>query len=269
MNFTDRRILFREAGGTTFIFYIGIILAAMIILASRHNFRNAKRNERREKNPSPVKAASQNSGGSYFLPMNHEKDIIQAIRTIDPYFQKEKFITGAQDLFCGIQKALTAGDLAPIRPFVQDALYSRQQKQTEDFRKAGLLPVSDSVQIQRCYLHLYERDEKEESLTVFITAAMCQYLLDKQSMEIVDGDKDDILKLYYFLTFQRKCGVTTGTNLWNACPKCGAPLKLTESGDCGSCHAHLTSGDYGWVLGSVCRIHDFSDIDERGVVIKA
>lgn len=239
----------------------------MVILASRHNLRHAKRNERKENDEHFYKADSPSIGGSYSLPGNHENDILKAIGLKDPYFQKEKFIADVQDLFCGVQKALTAEDLAPVRPFVQDAFYSRQQKQIEDFHKAGLLPVSDSVQILRSYLHLYEQDEKEENLTVFLTATMRQYLLDKQTMEIVDGDKDDILKFYYFLTFRRKYGVTTGTNLGNVCPQCGAPLKFTESGDCGSCHTHLTDGDYGWVLDSVCRIRDFSDMDERGVVI--
>mgnify|MGYP004458475247 FL=1 len=50
----------------------------------------------------------------------------------------------------------------------------------------------------------------------------------------------------------RKTGVKTkpGENTVNTtnCPNCGAPTKITSSGECEYCGSVITTGEYDWVL---------------------
>jgi hypothetical protein len=35
------------------------------------------------------------------------------------------------------------------------------------------------------------------------------------------------------------------------CPSCGAPLNITMSGECEHCQAHVTAGEFDWVLSKI------------------
>lgn len=250
-----------------FLFCVGILLALIVLLLFRRKPRRVRPwDGRAEKGAFLRKSAPSPSGGPYPLPGNHENDILPVLLSGDPYFQRDRFLADAFSLFCGVQKAMTEGNFSPVRPVLQDELYDRLKREREEFRKAGLLPAAGSIRTERAYLHLYERDGRKESLTVFLTVSMCRYLLDPQSLETVDGDADSPERIYYFLTFQRKCGVMTRIGPEPVCPRCGTVLRLTDRGDCAGCGAHLTNGEIGWVLGDGRRLHNFSDVDERGVV---
>jgi uncharacterized tellurite resistance protein B-like protein len=73
-------------------------------------------------------------------------------------------------------------------------------------------------------------------------------------------------------TLIRKQNVQTspaGTFSSAGCPKCGAPLQVSDTGGCEYCGAILTNGDYEWVLDSVDRFTEdmarehFSSLDEQ------
>jgi len=55
-------------------------------------------------------------------------------------------------------------------------------------------------------------------------------------------------------TFQRSVGVATANKpgtLENTCPNCGAPIALTQIGQCRYCKAAVTSGRFDWVLSHI------------------
>jgi hypothetical protein len=62
-------------------------------------------------------------------------------------------------------------------------------------------------------------------------------------------------------TFQRSVGVATshkpGT-LESTCPSCGAPVALTQIGECRYCKAAVTSGKFDWV---VSRIEQENEVE--------
>ena len=35
------------------------------------------------------------------------------------------------------------------------------------------------------------------------------------------------------------------------CSNCGAPLAVTQSGECSHCNAHVTLGEFDWVLSKI------------------
>jgi hypothetical protein len=55
-------------------------------------------------------------------------------------------------------------------------------------------------------------------------------------------------------TFQRSVGVATSNKpgtLENTCPSCGAPVSLTQIGECRYCKAAVTSGKFDWVVSRI------------------
>ena len=80
------------------------------------------------------------------------------------------------------------------------------------------------------------------------------------SGKIVYGDRS-IQPFSELWTFQRSVGVAStaraGT-LESTCPGCGAPVALTQIGECRYCKAAVTSGKFDWV---VSRIEQEDGID--------
>jgi inner membrane protein import complex subunit Tim44-like protein len=101
-----------------------------------------------------------------------------------------------------------------------------------------------------------------DDLTVRISAAAADYEVDAQG-RVVFGDRS-VRPFSEEWTFQRSVGVATtnkaGT-LENTCPNCGAPLALTQIGECRYCKAAVTSGRFDWV---VSRIEQEDDIARAG-----
>lgn len=254
----------------TFLGFL-IACAVMVVLAAINNRRTFKKNKQHSKfqnvyNNSPDYFRKPDS--PFFLPENHEDKILEMIHSDDPFFNKDDFIEFSKFMFCAYHKALSDGSLSSIRQYLQDDFYRSRQQTLTDFLGNGFFIMVNLVKIHRSYLHVYERDTTEEIVTVFITADINQYTLDKESNEIVDGNVDDVLHIHYFLKFLRKNGTKTGnTYLTDSCPQCSVPLRVNENGECVSCHTHLTAGEHGWVLCNLTRIFNFSDFDERGVIL--
>jgi hypothetical protein len=99
-----------------------------------------------------------------------------------------------------------------------------------------------------------------DDLTVRISAVAADFEIDKDN-KIVFGDRT-VRPFIEDWTFQRSIGVATsgkpGT-LENTCPSCGAPVALTQIGECRYCKAAVTSGKFDWV---VSRIEQ--EDDEQG-----
>jgi hypothetical protein len=91
-----------------------------------------------------------------------------------------------------------------------------------------------------------------DDLTVRITAAAADFEVDK-SDKIVFGDRS-VRPFNEDWTFQRSVGVATSNKpgtLENTCPSCGAPVSLTQIGECRYCKAAVTSGKFDWVVSRI------------------
>ena len=91
-----------------------------------------------------------------------------------------------------------------------------------------------------------------DDLTVRISAAAADFEVDNQG-EIVFGDRS-VKPFMEDWTFQRSVGVATSNKpgtLENTCPSCGAPVSLTQIGECRYCKAAVTSGKFDWVVSRI------------------
>jgi hypothetical protein len=91
-----------------------------------------------------------------------------------------------------------------------------------------------------------------DDLTVRITAASADYEVDNTG-RVIFGDRS-VRPFTEDWTFQRSVGVATSSKagtLENTCPSCGAPLALTQIGECRYCKAAVTSGKFDWVVSRI------------------
>jgi hypothetical protein len=91
-----------------------------------------------------------------------------------------------------------------------------------------------------------------DDLTVRMSAVAADFEIDRNN-QIVFGDRA-VRPFSEEWTFQRSVGVATSNKpgtLENTCPACGAPVALTQIGECRYCKAAVTSGKFDWVVSRI------------------
>ena len=192
--------------------------------------------------------------------ITHEPDVDETvveskIKETDELFNKEEFNQKAKMLFIKMQNAWMDRKWEEIRPFETDELFEQHQGQIEGYIRNKQINVMDRICVLYSKLYKYEQKGDKEVLHVVLKSRMADYIIDEDTKEILKGDKNiERIKLYR-LEFIMKLGVKTkaeetGLDTTN-CPNCGAPTKVTSSGECDYCGSIITNGDFGWVLNNL------------------
>lgn len=234
------------SGGGGFSGFISIPVVIIIVIVI------IVLNKNKGSGSSPTVRSGQGSqGANVFLP-NRNDQIRDIIRTTDPQFSADDFVTFAKQVYIDIQMAWCNRDMTPVRPVMHRNLFNTTQSQVEEKKKQGIVYHYESIAINTAYLTSFVREKDYEYLTVYLNARMIDYQVDENTGNIIRGDRTTRWDLRYKMKFVRSVGVTTkekvsGTQGYN-CPNCGAPLEITSSGECPYCGSVVTTGDYSWVL---------------------
>ncbi|MCQ4023087.1 MULTISPECIES: Tim44-like domain-containing protein [unclassified Ruminococcus] len=204
-------------------------------------------------------------------PNDNTIKIISAIRLIDSDFMGEAFLTFANNVFIGLQRAWTARNLSSIRPFEKEELFEQHSKQLQNYINRRQINVIDNIKITTSYLHKYERDRQYEYLTVYMDVRMSNYIVDADTRNVLTGNPSTIGNTPYLLTFMRRRGVLSNgecnKTMSKSCPNCGAVLSMSNSSKCEYCGGIITQSDFDWVLSNINTVNSNTVIDNRGIVI--
>ena len=179
----------------------------------------------------------------------------EKIKQVDELFNEEEFNQKAKMLFVKMQNAWTDRSWEEIRPFETDELFEQHKTQIEGYIRSNTINVMDRICVLYSKLLSFEQTGDKDILNVVIKSRMSDYIIDATTKEVVRGDKQTERIKFYKLEFIRKTGVKTkpedtGISTTN-CPNCGAPTKVTSSGQCEYCKSIITNGEFGWVLNNL------------------
>ncbi len=184
-----------------------------------------------------------------------EDGIVNEIRQVDENFSIEEFKSWARDLFIKLQDSWTKRDWSVIRCFETNQLFEQHSTQLQGYIDNKQINVLEGVAVNWVKLLKFEQSGDKEILSVVLSSKMIDYIIDEETKELIKGDKNTVIINAYKLTFIRKKGVKTklGEDTVNTtnCPNCGAPTKITSSGQCEYCGSVITTGEYNWVLSNL------------------
>jgi predicted lipid-binding transport protein (Tim44 family) len=189
-------------------------------------------------------------------------DGIASLKAADTNFSIDTFCQRVGTGFTTLQDAWCKQNLDAGRAFLSPGAYFAWRSQVETMAAQGRRNVMEQLQIQRIEPMRIVHGQVFDDLTVQITASCADYEID-QSNRVVFGDRS-VRPFTEEWTFQRSVGASSsgkpGT-LENTCPRCGAPVQLTQIGECRFCKAAVTSGKFDWV---VSRIEQEDDDEDAG-----
>ncbi len=179
---------------------------------------------------------------------------IAALRAADPAFSPDAFRERVRTAFLALQDAWCKQNLDGARAFLSPGAYFTWRAQLETLAAEGRRNMMEQSTVQRIEPTLIVHGQVYDDITVRISAAAADFEVDKDN-RIVFGDRV-VRPFTEDWTFQRSVGVATtqkpGT-LENTCPNCGAPVSLTQIGECRYCKAAVTSGKFDWVVSRIAQ----------------
>jgi predicted lipid-binding transport protein (Tim44 family) len=174
------------------------------------------------------------------------------LKASDPGFAMDALIGRVKTAFRALQEAWCSQNLDAGRAFLSPGAYFSWRAQLETMAAEGRRNVMENLVVRRIDPVRIVHGRVFDDLTVRITATAADFEIDR-SNRIVFGDRT-VRPFTEDWTFQRSVGAATtakpGT-LENACPNCGAPIALTQIGECRYCKAAVTSGKFDWVVSRI------------------
>ena len=154
-------------------------------------------------------------------------------------------------IFTEMNTGWAKNDLTAARAVVSDALFDYLQYWIAEYKKQQLRNVLDDARVTSAIPCKLIRDRWYDALTFRVFATGKDYVVREPAGEIVRGSKSKERAYSEYWTLIRSSSRRGSVHAESTCANCGAPLVMTMGGECASCHAHVTAGEFDWVLSKI------------------
>lgn len=141
-------------------------------------------------------------------------------------------------------------DLSVARPFISDGMAEYLLYWQNAYQQQGLRNITENCVIEHWELVRVTQDHHYDSLVVRLFAHSLDYTIN-QDDKLISGSKSSPRRFSEYWTLIRTHGVVTSPADSSCCPNCGAALKINMGGSCDFCGAHVTNGEFDWVLSKI------------------
>jgi predicted lipid-binding transport protein (Tim44 family) len=169
----------------------------------------------------------------------------------DPELNWQGLSARVAHIFTEFQTAWAARNLAAMRPFLSDSLFSTQTYWVEEYLRQGLRNITENARIQNMQLAQVTSDAFYDAVTIRLWASSLDYTVSDRDNRIVSGNRSRERAYSEYWTVIRGHGVRGAARVDKVCPKCGAPLNVSMAGACTYCSAKVTGGGFDWVLSRI------------------
>lgn len=171
----------------------------------------------------------------------------------DPSAAPERIEQRLRTIYRELNAAWSARDLRPARPFVSDSLFNYLGYWISAYKQQGLRNVLEQMEISRIVIVKLSRDRHYDAITVRLWASGLDYTVREADGKRVSGSARSKRAYSEYWTLIRGAQVRGAPKASDAnCPGCGAPLdRVSMAGNCEYCGAHLTRGEFDWVLSKI------------------
>jgi rubrerythrin len=169
----------------------------------------------------------------------------------DPALSRDAFNRRIELIYGGLNKAWSENRLEPIRGLVSDGLYDYLEYWVDAYKRQGLRNQLTNMRITRLQLAKVARDKYYDAVTMRIWGTGLDFVVHSETGKLVRGSKHRERPYSEYWTFIRSAARKGPPRTEPVCSNCGAPLQITQAGTCDHCGAHVTAGEFDWVLSKI------------------
>lgn len=154
-------------------------------------------------------------------------------------------------IFTRLNEAWSRNDLRPVRGLVSDGLYDYLQYWVEAYQRQGLRNELADVRITQSTTAKVARDRWYDAITLRFWATGKDYVVRASDGKVVRGSKSRERAYSEYWTLIRASNRRGAPVASPSCSNCGAPLQISMAGECEHCNAHVSAGEFDWVLSKI------------------
>jgi predicted lipid-binding transport protein (Tim44 family) len=174
-----------------------------------------------------------------------------ALLASDPQLSDASLIARLHHIYRTVNDAWTAGDLAPARSVLSDGLHDYLSYWMTAYRAQGLRNVLENMELTHQAPAKVLRDRWYDAVTIRIWGTGRDYVVRLSDNSHVRGSRSRNRRYSEYWTLIRSAARKGPAHADAACANCGAPLIVTMAGGCSHCGAHVTAGEFDWVLSKI------------------
>jgi hypothetical protein len=207
-----------------------------------------------EREPQPPTLTTEVPERGTDLPTYRHADVDRALGELthdDPAITQPALEARLAMIYERLNTAWSNNELAPARGLVSDGLFDYLQYWVSAYRAQGLRNVLADMRITRTAIARVERDRYFDAITIRVWATGKDFVIRTATGERVRGSKTRERAYSEYWTVIRSAGRRAAPAATATCGHCGAPLQISQSGECAHCGAHVTAGEFDWVLSKI------------------
>jgi hypothetical protein len=196
------------------------------------------------------------------LPTYRHADVDRAFHDLvrdDPETTKPALEARLAMIYQRLNAAWSSNDLGPARGLVSDGLYDYLQYWVDAYRAQGLRNVLADMRITRTVIARVVRDRYFDAITIRVWGTGKDFVIRTATGARVRGSKTRDRAYSEYWTVIRSAGRQAAPTATATCGHCGAPLQISQSGVCEHCGAHVTAGEFDWVLSKIEQDDTYRD----------
>ncbi|MGF1607563.1 MAG: Tim44/TimA family putative adaptor protein [Rhodothalassiaceae bacterium] len=156
--------------------------------------------------PAEAERAPVEEDGGTVLPLEADPAVrrgYRAIRQLDPDFEPEGFLRGAQGAYRLILEAFWAGDKDELRPYVSPDVFDQFAEAIDARREQGQEVRNKLVDISGAQVVAAGAENRVAEIEVRVVAEIVTYVVDSEG-RVIEGNPSDTVEVTDIWTFQRE-----------------------------------------------------------------
>jgi predicted lipid-binding transport protein (Tim44 family) len=175
---------------------------------------------------------------------------LMQLRQDDVNVTWEAFTARVQMIYKQLNAAWNTQELTPVRGLVTQSLLHYLEFWIREYKRQSLANRLEQASISHIALAKVTRDKWYDAITVRIYADGTDFTVDKRE-RVVGGSRDKRRAYTEYWTFLRSSARRGPITTTPSCPNCGAPLAISNAGQCTHCNAEVESGSFDWTLSKI------------------
>ena len=175
----------------------------------------------------------------------------RALMTDDPNFSPDAFNERVKRIFDRLNESWSSGRLEPARPYVSEGMFDYLRYWIESYAQAGLQNRLENMNMDAMAFARIRRDAHFDAITVRVWGSGLDYTVAQGTDRVVGGSQRTRRRYSEYWTLIRSSDARGPARVDERCPNCGAALRVGMAGACEYCGAHVTRGEFDWVLATI------------------
>jgi len=125
---------------------------------------------------------------------------------MDSAFDPARFPETASEIFCNIQAAWMARDMAPVRHLLTPEMHEHMHKECDRLRMERRMNRLEHIVVRSTAVTEAWQESGQDFVTVHVLASLLDYTIEETSNQVLAGSRTDPVKFEEYWTFVRPVG---------------------------------------------------------------